>query len=275
MSSQLDAFHQSVYEQSFEEIRTLNNRLPEDMIISLAREVLRRVSDRASEVTTASSRPVAEQVDKLARALISDDPNAGADIVKSLRADGTSLDDVYLLHLAEASRKLGIWWETDRISLVDVTVGTGRIYAIMRGLSRLFPFNDGSGKKSAMFTSVPGETHTIGVKMAADLFRKNGWDIDLKLGATAAQLADDIRATKPRIVGLSAGGAHATDDLALLIVAIRINSPATAVLVSGQIVNEAGDMVKLMGPDSIVFDFNDVEAEMDRLWQMTDPVRAS
>ena len=107
--------------------------------------------------------------------------------------------------------------------------------------------------------------------MAADLFRKNGWTIDLKLGAQSDNLAEDIRTHPPRIIGLSAGGEHAIEALARMIIAIRINSPATAILVSGQIVNESPDVVRLMGPDSIVFDFNQVEAEMDRLWDQTAP----
>lgn len=272
MSSDMGTFHQGAYEQSFQEIKTLKKKLPEDAIIALAREVLLRVAERGTAVEIKTEKPLSGQVEKLARALISDDPNAGADLIRNARTDGASLEDVYLLHLAEASRKLGDWWNDDKISLVDVTVGTGRIYAIMRGLSRLFPFPEQTGQKSAMFTVVPGETHTIGVKMAADLFRKNGWDIDLKIDASADDLATDIRLFKPRIVGLSAGGEHATEALARLIIAIRINSPATAILVSGQIVNEATELVRLMGPDAMVFNFDDVETEMERLWTMTETV---
>lgn len=271
MASDLSAFQQGVYEQSFQELRTLKEKLPEDAIISLAREVLVRVAERATVIDQATPKPMGAQVEKLARALISDDPDAGADMIRNAHSGGTSLEDVYLVHLAEAARLLGAWWEDDIVSLVDVTVGTGRIYAIMRGLSPLFPLPSQNGKKSAMFTAVPGETHTLGVKMAADLFRKNGWDIDLILRASADELAFDIRSNQPRIIGLSAGGEHATEQLARLIIAIRINSPATAILVSGQIVNEDLELVKLMAPDSIAFDHVDVEAEMERLWKLTEP----
>ena len=132
MASQGDVFHQSVYEQSYQEIRTLNQVLPEDTIVSLAREVLRHVAERARTVQITPTATMAQRVEKLAQALISDDADAGASMIRNVQAAGTSLDDVYLLHLAEAARKLGVWWETDRISLVDVTIGTGRIYAIMR-----------------------------------------------------------------------------------------------------------------------------------------------
>ena len=274
MTSDMNAFHHNVYEQSFRDIRSLNKKLPEETILSLAREVLRQLADRARAVEVRETPSMVESVTKLARFLISDDPKAGADMIYELQSEGASLDDVYLVYLAEAARKLGDWWNKDRISLVDVTVGTGRIYAIMRGLSPLYSAKITNSHKSALFTAVPGETHTIGVKMAADLFRQNGWTIDLKIGATGSELAQAIRTSPPRIVGLSAGGIHAVDALAHLIIAIRINSPATLILVSGQIVNEATDLVKLMGPDALVFDFTDVEAEMDRLWDISEPALA-
>lgn len=269
MTHDTEAFHQETYEQSFEEIRTLKRLLPEEAVISLAREVLQRVAERATVANFPNLKPVEDQIELLARALISDDSNAGALLIRNARADGVSLEDVYLVYLAEAARILGVWWEDDQISLVDVTVGTGRIYAIMRGLSRLFPVSIQGGKKSALFTVVPGETHTIGVKMAADLFRKNGWDINLKIDTSIDELASEFRVAHPRIVGLSAGGEHAIEALAHLIIVIRINSPATAIMVSGQVVNEALDIVRLMGPDAIAFEFADVESEMERLWRET------
>ncbi|MEM9583945.1 MAG: cobalamin-dependent protein [Pseudomonadota bacterium] len=271
MTRDLDVFHQGIYEQSFEEIRTLKRNLPEDAVISLAREVLQRVADRGSVIKVATPTPLETQVEELAQALISHDPHAGANIIRTARADGASLEEVYLLYLAEAARLLGIWWEHDRISLVDVTVGAGRIYAIMRGLSKLFPLAIHKDQKSAMFTVVPGETHTLGLKMVTDLFRKNGWDIDLKIDMTSDALAQDIRQSHPRIVGLSAGGQHTIATLAKLIINIRINSPATAVLVSGHVVQDSPELVNLMGPDAIAFDFEDIEREMERLWVLTNP----
>ena len=45
----------------------------------------------------------------------------------------------YLEYLALAARKLGKWWEEDRVSFLDVTLGTGRIYAIIRAVSPARP----------------------------------------------------------------------------------------------------------------------------------------
>lgn len=274
MTSDRDAFHESVYVQSFQEITNLNERLPTDTIIALAREVIRHVTVRARAVTAPDVTVADTSVENLARALISTDDTAAAAMIRNLRTSGTSIADVYLLHLAQAARKLGEWWETNHISMTDVTVGTGRIYAIMRGLSDAFALPVATALKTAFFTNVPGETHTIGIKMAADLLRNDGWDIDLRLGATKDAITDEIRTTQPRIVGLSAGGAHALGDLAQLVIAIRLVAPATAIIIGGNITDETGDLVGLMGADAIVSDFAQTKSEMTRLWQASIAVQS-
>ena len=266
MNDARDIFLRRVYDRSFQDLKTLSAKLPEDTVITLAREVLLHVASKADP-----DLPAPADIETLALDLIHHDPDRAAGVVRSIQTAGASIADIYLHHLAAAARQLGAWWETDRISLVDVTVGTGRIFAIMRGLAPLFTLPDPGPRKSALFAAVPDETHTLGMKMAADLFRQNDWDIDLRLGATNATLAAEIADHPPRIVGLSAGGMHATAALAKIIITIRIHSPATAILVSGQVVNDAPDIVALMQPDAMTTDFDTTEVEMNRLWTATTP----
>ena len=94
---------------------------------------------------------------------------------------------------------LGTWWEEDRVSFVEVTVGTSRMYAIMRALRRQMPLASHIHSKSAIFASVPGETHVLGVRMAADLLRKEGWDIELKIGRTHEELVVEMTNSGSRI----------------------------------------------------------------------------
>ncbi len=102
-----------------------------------------------------------------------------SECIERARAQGASVETVYLAYLAEAAGKMGVWWEEDEVSFVDVTFGTGQIYAITRGLKTLFcaPLANLT-QPQAFFAAVPGEDHFLGVSMAADLFRKHGWDIE-------------------------------------------------------------------------------------------------
>jgi methanogenic corrinoid protein MtbC1 len=59
---------------------------------------------------------------------------------------------------------------------------------------------------TVIFASVPGDQHTLGIRMAADLFRNDGWEIVLKIGLSQDELIADIRKRPRCIVGLSIGG---------------------------------------------------------------------
>ena len=58
--------------------------------------------------------------------------------VEALRAQGVSLESLYLDLLAGAARRLGEWWASDLCDFADVTVGVGRLQQILRELSPEF-----------------------------------------------------------------------------------------------------------------------------------------
>jgi len=259
-----DVFQRDVYEQSYSELRDLKSRLPQDVVHVLAREVLVRLSvhfDDADQITSA-------QVEELALALISNDPNAAAVLVTKERNTGTSFKTLYLSYLGAAAKKLGVWWEMDKVDFTQVVTGTGRIYAIMRGLKAAFDEDPIlMTAKSAFFASVPGETHVIGVKMAADLILRDGWDSDLEVGQEHDALLSQILSSRQRIVGLSASGVHSLPALAKLVIAIRLAAPKMLIMVSGPVVEEALDEVKLMGVDGMATDYDSALSVIEDLWK--------
>lgn len=256
-------FKKDVYEESYSAIRDLKSRLSDDVVQSLAREVLVRLSahfEDADKITAA-------QVEELAHALISSDPNAAADLVTTERETGTGLKTLYLSYLGAAARKLGVWWELDKVNFMQVVTGTGRIYAIMRGLAQVFDTDTAPlATKSAMFASVPTETHVLGIRMATDLIRRDGWEIDLEVGLEHDDLLEQIIATAQPIIGLSASGTHTLPALAKLVIAVRLAVPEKLILVSGPIIGEAEQEVKLMGVDGMASDYDSAFIEMERLW---------
>lgn len=234
--------------------------------MGLAREVLRRIEARGVKTRTSIADPSAEDIDNLCYALISDDDQEGTNFIEALRADGASLETLYLSYLAAAARTLGKWWNEDDASFAEVALGTSRIYGIIRGLSHILTTGNPSEFRTAVFASAPGETHTFGVRMAADLFRKEGWEIDLKVGLHHNQLVDEIESANPKVIGISCAGAHAIDALAHLVVALRITCPGSAIVLSGQIVNEAREMIDLMGADAVVTSVPEAKSIMSGLW---------
>ena len=253
-----------IYARSQGQLRELNSQLPLEAVETLSRETLRRLAERDRDVSIYA--PSDEKVERLCHALLDDDHLAGAAFINALRSAGASIDVVYLKYLASAARKLGDWWDNDMVSFTKVALGTSRMYAIMRAMRHQMPLNPGLSSKSAIFVSVPGETHTLGVSMATDLFRKEGWDIDLHIGEDHDSLVAHIVQSEMPLVGISAGGPYSLHALSRLVVALRIKTPGTALFVSGQITEDDMKAVNLIGVDGVATDIDTAKALMNNLW---------
>lgn len=264
-------FRPEVFEKTHQEITTLKARLPEDAVASLASEVIRRLSHRSLQLKAKARDPAPDEIENLARALISADESAGAELVLEARGAGMDIEVVYLRYLAGAARLLGEWWDEDRVNFVEVTIGTSRIYSIMRASTHLFVSQKKVNQKSAVFAASPNETHTMGVRMAADLFRKNGWTIDLMIGRSHDELVEEIDQSHHYLIGLSSAGRHSAAEMAKLVIALRISKPTAFIMVSGQIVNDAEDIVSVLGADGVANDFQTAQAVLEGFWNRLSP----
>lgn len=262
-----DALEIDVYERNKANIRRLKEHLPDDLVANLAREVIRRVVSKGSAVEASVENLSRENLEQLALALIDVDDHAAPEFIRGLRSEGKSPETIYLVHLAAAARVLGEWWEEDRTSFAQVTLATGRIFAIMRSMRHLFEPTELIQGKAALFASVPGEDHTLGVRMAADLFRKDGWDISLKTGLDHDALVAEIEQTPARILGLSFSGDHSIEALSRLIIAVRICAPHVAIFISGQNVEKDMALLKLMDVEGFSSGIEDAKERLGKLWE--------
>ena len=256
-----------LFVRSQAQLLKLKSQLGRDTVEDLAWEVIRRLS--SVEGPVAADQPSADQIEHLCHALLCEDALAGAQFIKDAQSKGASVDAVYLNYLAAAARTLGEWWNEDLVTFVDVTLGTSRMYAIMRALRPQVPSVPKADGKSAVFASVPGDTHTLGVSMATDLFRKMDWHIDLLVGRTHDELVDEIAQGDAMIIGVSAGGEHSLAALARLVIALRISKPHAFVFVSGSMAQELRASIELMDVDGLVSDIDEAKHLMNTLWEQT------
>lgn len=256
-----------LYARTSADVHNLQSKLSGPAVISLAQEVLSRVAARSNTINLPGLRASVEEIEELSHALISAESDAGLQFIRDLRADGTAIDVLYLSYLAGAARRLGEWWETDRVSFIDVNIGTTRIYAIMRALGHGASVPVPAPRRLACFASVPGETHILGVSMATDLFREQGWEITLLTGLSHDDLVKQICGSGVRIVGLSSGGVHSSEALARLIVALHIQCPTARIVVSGHVVEEANEIVSVMGADSTATTVPEALDAFELIWR--------
>ena len=101
--------------------------------------------------------------------------------------------------------------------------------------------------------------------MAADLFRRNGWDIQLKIGLGHDELVSEVRGSGVVVIGLSASGERSVDALSRLLVALRISNPDASIFLGGNIIAECGNLVDLMDVDGLVPDIRTARTLMAAL----------
>lgn len=230
MNRQNTTFDNDVFAHVAQLFEQKGRMLPSDVLEQFARDVVDRVSERVSDHLEAARLSIAaEDVAAFCDLLqMPDQPRVALDFIAARRAEGVSLEDVYLEYIGGAARLLGERWEDDRMTPLQVTVCAGTLYALMRALraSELADYRFDS-RRMALFATVPGEQHGVGITVAADMFRKAGWDIDLQVGLDHERLLDRVKKTQPSIIGLSLSGQDRLPDLLKLIVALRLASNHT------------------------------------------------
>lgn len=233
-------------------LQVQRRKLSEAELAHLAEEVLRRLARAVAAQQDSIQHPSSRDIEAFCTALMTDDEAESINFVERLRGAGATLDTIYLSYMAGAARRLGEQWTADTISFLDVTMAAGRMYAIMRGLRRLIAQPDPFTDRHAFFAAVPGETHTLGVTMAADLFRQRGWIVDLEFGKDHDALVDALTRTNHTIIGLSASRPEQIGALARLIVALRIVKPSAYIMVSGQILDKDPDAARAADADNAI-----------------------
>lgn len=263
--SQLQMLTPSLYVEAQSEIADIRGKLNRSAFKAIAKEALRRLAQKDLVAQRISEHLATQaELEELCRLLISPDERLAQSFIDDVHAKGASIETVYLSYLAGAARMLGEWWNEDRVPFTKVAFGSIRIYAIICVLNRRFTEFSPILSRSAVFASVPGETHTLGVSMISDLLAKDGWSITTRTGRDHDELVEDIAERDWRIIGLSAGGSHAIEPLARLIVALRIHKPDAKILIGGRILLEAHDSVLAMRPDAVAMDLDQTHEALER-----------
>ncbi len=266
VQSNMTTFDEEFFRRSQERWIALQKTLSRQAHEGLAREVVRQLAQRASEVeTTDPEYPEADIIETLCRALVNTDAEKARTMMLHLQRDGLTLDVLYARYLAPAAGTLGKWWDDDEISFVGVTLGVARIFDLVRLLRDQLPAPRITRSVPVLFAAVPGENHGVGVEMAAELFRQHGWDTRLLVGADHADILSEIRTISCLVLGLSSGGRRTADALARIVHAVRVAHPEIYILVSGHVVVSEPELIAAISPDSAVASVEDALATMEAL----------
>ena len=256
----LDADAWARAEDQFAHLRTV---LPQDAVGHVAREVVRRLAFRMPKHGTGTTTPPAQDIARFVETLLAG-PDTGAEtFIAGLRRGGTSVREIYMSFIAAAARELGRRWDRDEISFAAVTTASGRLYRIIRGLRHVLDRTADLGPQDGriVLALLPGDTHTLGSEMAADLLRRAGWTVDLSVGEDHDTVVARAEAARAAAIVLVANADRELAQLTRLVIGLRIVVPMTPVVLAGKIL-DMPDVARLCGVDDVV---GSLEAVSDRL----------
>jgi methanogenic corrinoid protein MtbC1 len=141
-----------------------------------------RVPEECAASPVATNRRVTpEDVAVFAELVLHEDDRAVRDCVIALRDRGVPTEAIFLELLSPVARHLGEMWERDLCSFTEVTVGLGRLQKVLRENSSAgSPFGHGGNRDQSqriLLMPCPGEQHTFGLSLVAELFHRAGWDV--------------------------------------------------------------------------------------------------
>ena len=250
------AFDRSEYKKADRQFRLVEEKLPQVAVTALAREVVRRLAFRMPRTVKKEDLPTATDIDLLCGALLSKSDDAADSFILAARRDGVRIEAIYLGYVAGAARRLGEMWDNDEISFIDVTLACGKLYRIIRGLRHvLAPGILGDRDEwPAMFALVPGETHTLGIEIATDIFRREGWDVDMMIGLDHDMLVEQSDRRNYNAIVLVANSDGMLEPLTRLVLALRISHPLSHIVVAGNILIHHADIIDMVGADAVMKD---------------------
>lgn len=267
MANSMHSVDTEIYQRSVEVFRNKRNSLPPEHLKDLAAEVVQRlVAMRKNAEPAIEHDADAQQLSDFCAVLLDSAPERALEFVAKLQAQGVSRQHLRFGLIAGVARLLGEQWDRDEVSFVDVTVATGHLYAVMRAVSSDLGPNRAPirPERRALFASVPDETHTLGVTLAADAFRDAGWVIDLKLAESHESLVRHADLGKPLVIGLSLSTKARLPELIRLVLALRIVTPSAIVGVAPALDMSDDDILQLVDADIIFRHAGRALADLER-----------
>ena len=176
--------------------------------------------------------------------------------VEAILARGVSVDTVLVDLLAPAARLLGEYWEDDRCDFIDVTMGLWRLQEILHEIAAPASPKGTGAAYSALFASMPGDSHNFGTVVVEEVFRRHGWETDRLSDAEAPDLLKRVAGGWFDLIGLTISCDCHIANLPSLIVAMRSVSrnPHACVMVGGRVFVADPDLAVQIGADGTARD---------------------
>lgn len=226
------------------------------------------LAHREANACAESAEPCAglapDDVEAFTAIVLGSDDDAALAAVEAHLARGVPVETVFVELLAPTAHRLGELWTQDRCDFTDVTLGLGRLQRVLRQVSAGLTPAGGSvdvgepaeGARRILLLPSPGEQHTFGLVMVAELFRRAGWDVaggPWEAAADASRLVGDEWFD---VIGFSLAAEMHADALAQCITTLRQASRNghVGIMVGGPVFHARPELGRQLGADLTAVD---------------------
>jgi methanogenic corrinoid protein MtbC1 len=202
---------------------------------ALARAAIARLASETAQRSGSGTELVPDGViDAFCRLLVTGEYAAAEAMIRRLTVHRQNYAQIADGFLSEAARRLGRRWEDDTLSFADVSVAVAHIFRLNQAFrQRNVPLVRG-GESMALFATIPGQPHNLGLVLAAEAFRGEGWRVDLRLDTPAREIVDMAQRVRPKLIGLTISREDKRHQLAHLIISLRALPVSFRIMLGGR-----------------------------------------
>lgn len=200
------------------------------------------------------TRPICDLAGPLLVALLAGDENGADDVFRRALARGADAALLARDLIQPALDEVGRLWEKGEIGVAEEHLATALVTRafLVHGASEKAP---ALGAPRLVLTCLAGEFHELGARLAAEIGRREGWQVEL-LGANVPRdsALDYIATRRPEAVGVSLSLAGHVAEAAAMIARIRAIAPGARVLAGGSAFRRDPSLADLTGADACITD---------------------
>jgi methanogenic corrinoid protein MtbC1 len=202
---------------------------------ALARAAIGRLAAEAARRSGPGVEPAPEGViDAFCSLLVAGEYAAAEAMLRRLTVHRQNYAQIADGLLSQAARRLGRGWEEDTLSFADVSVAVAHIFRLNQAFrQRNVPLVRG-GETMGLFATIPGQPHNLGLVLAAEAFRGEGWKVDLRLDTPAREIIDLAQRVRPKLIGLTISREDKRHQLAHLIISLRALPVPLRIMLGGR-----------------------------------------
>lgn len=171
-----------------------------------------------------------------------------------------ALADVYI---PLAARRMGVAWENDEMSWIDVSIGAARMQSLLREIGTAWVADQAgdTGHGTVLLIVPDREQHTLGPMVATGQMRRYGVSVCLRIAPSFNELRSLMAARQFDGVMISVATKDKFESVAKTVQFLKsVMTNPTPVVVGGAVISKVPDAASCTGAD---FSSNDIGAALE------------